>query len=371
MSSQVVTEKPPRPNNKKRSIGISNKNDNNSSSNDRETELKRIKLLQKMEKEHRKGIERKKREELESKLKRREEENDDENQDSSESDCGCHDYDDDCDDDDDDNSIGTTTTIKSNQEEVVEKQQQQREFYDGGDDDDDDNDGINNYANQMNIPPLKKSDKPNIPSHDGSSPPTKKGFRIFKDVDFPDDGSMVISYTDKDGRDKIVTFEGGNKNYSFNKLKAGKKSSGMVKGETMEHRYIHLINSMFFRITTPLVYASADDDQMYTSLKRNSIGCLAQIVDYFSKKHSSSVNHSENMYISCGVMLQGGNFRDENDQPIETLAPYVNKDLELLVTVDFTLFTRKSPRDGDVYVACKPKLTSGKIRQAVVSLPNF
>nr|QIQ08515.1 hypothetical protein [Carcinus maenas virus 1] len=265
--------------------------------------------------------------------------------------------------------------VDNNETKRIKLLQEMEKEKEGGDDNGSDSDEsiVDDYANQINIPDVVVDDDDDVvvDISEVNPPRNKNRFRMFKEVDFDDNGggSMTVCYTDKDGVDKSVTF--GDKNYSFNKLSVGKKSSGMVKGETMDHKYLYLLNSMFFRITTPLVYKSSDDDQMYTSLKRNSIDSLAQIIDFFSKKHSNAANHVETPYISCGVMLQGGNFLDENGMPIETLAGYVNKEVELLVTVDFSLFTRKSPRDGKSYVACKPKLTSGKIRPAVPVLPDF
>lgn len=278
--------------------------------NNNDDEMKRIRLLKKMEKEHHVELE-----------NEREEEEEEEKEDYS-----------------------LTASDSDNDEKL----------YNDYDDDD------GKYANQMNIP---KNDKPNIPSNEG--------FRMFTEVEFLDDGSMKITYEDTDSKIKTVVFESASKNYVFTKLVAGKKTSVMVKGEKMAHKYINLINSMFFRFSTTLVYTS-DDGQVYTSLKRSDIGCIAQIVDFFSKKHKTSAKYCENAFISCGMILQGDNFRDDENEPIETLVPYINKYLDLLVTIDFTLFTHKSPRDGDaVYLACKPKLTVGKIRPAVIAFPNF
>jgi len=140
--------------------------------------------------------------------------------------------------------------------------------------------------------------------------------------------------------------------------------TGMIRGDILQHSLLDALSKVFFRFTGPVVYEN-ESNTLFTSLKKDTIGPLVEVIDFFTKKHKNG-QVSETQYISCNVVESS--FLDKEDSPIITLKPYAGQVVDVITRINFSLFTHKTT--GDFY-SCKPKLENGRIQIGQCVVPHF
>ncbi|KAK7075421.1 hypothetical protein SK128_026575, partial [Halocaridina rubra] len=217
---------------------------------------------------------------------------------------------------------------------------------DGGDSNDESSPGCrknsDGYENQFAIPSKTASRDRNHKSYVGVTFANKE---------------MTIKYVDNvtNTEDELV-FGAEDGDYTFKKLNSKKKGRGMVKGEILEHRNFARLSTIFFRFSGTIVHRT-DDDSVFTSLKREEIGDLASIIDFFTQKHPSGDKKSNELtYISC--RMEHDSFLDNKNNTLDSLESYVARNVDVIARINFSLFTHKQNQT----LTCKPRLLSGRIR---------